>query len=641
MIRLFDPKSLFTAKASRRRSHETAALLAGIRDDWSKLKPCGDDELRRRSDDLRDAALIRLDRFDESTLRTAFALTAESIRRSLSLDPYDVQILAGLALARGQVAEMQTGEGKTIAAAFPAFALSLAGRGVHVVTANSYLARRDCEELRPVFERLGVSCGRIDSDVSAAEKSSAYRCDITYGPGYEFGFDYLRDQIALRNASPTRPGEECLRLLRGEPGSSRNTLQRGLPFSVIDEVDNVLIDDAGSPLLLSGPAGNTACDVDVHVAARAVAERCCPGTDYRVDSATGTVQLTEAGRLRIWEDADALPLKQLVRPWSIYVEQAIRARELFRRDVHYVVRDDCVQIVDSSTGRIFGERVWRDGLHQAIEAREDLPITAEKTTLATVTRQRYYRLYRGRCGMTGTAFGSEAEFQDFYQLGVTSIPTRLPSRRTILPTRFFGNAESRWAAVAAEVQRRHGCGQPVLIGTRTISESESLAEKLKSAGIPFALLNGKQDADEADVISQAGSIGAVTIATSMAGRGTDICPDEEALSRGGLHVIAAGHHDSSRIDRQLVGRSGRQGSPGSAQFFVSGDDDLIARHASWLRQQMQHSAGKGGEVRLDLTRPVLKLQKQIERQSFLARRRLFQQDQHRDSVMAKLSGDQS
>ncbi|MBC8291014.1 MAG: preprotein translocase subunit SecA, partial [Planctomycetes bacterium] len=329
------------------------------------------------------------------------------------------------------------------------------------------------------------------------------------------------------------------------------------------------------------------------------------------------------------------------RPWSIYIEQALRAKELFRKDIHYVVKDDSVCIVDGSTGRIFEERVWRDGLHQAIEAREGVPITAEKHTLATVTRQRFYRLYSGRSGMTGTASGSEVEFESFYQLGVTPIPTRIPSQRKLTPTRFFGTADAKRTAIAADVKQRHASGQPVLIGTRSIAESELLAEKLRSLGVPFELLNGKQDAEEADVVSRAGLAGAITIATSMAGRGTDICPDEAALRRGGLHVIAAGHHNSSRVDRQLVGRAARQGNSGSAQFFVSGDDELVARHSTWLRRQMQHSAGKGGEVRLDLSRPVRKLQQQVERQDFLARRRLFHQDQYRDSVMAKLNGEKS
>ena len=629
------------ASASPLRGQADAALIAKIHETRAALRSTDDRELQCRAEQLRDATLIRRDRFNEQTLQSAFALTAESIRRSLNIEPFDVQLQAGLALVRGEVAEMQTGEGKTIAAAFPALALSLAGRGVHVVTANAYLAQRDCAELRPIFERLGVSCGLIDSRLSPAEKTASYRCDITYGPGYEFGFDYLRDQVALHAAPESRPGEDFLRVLRGQPEPKHDTAQRGLPFAVIDEVDNVLIDDASSPLLLSGPGGDTAEDAVVHLAARDLASRLTPDIDYRVTASTGQVRLTQAGHARIWDDEATLPLKQLIRPWHVYVEQAVRARALYRRDVQYVVRDDKVCIVDESTGRIFDERVWRDGLHQAVEARENVPITAEKQTLATITRQRFYRLYTGLSGMTGTATGSESEFESFYRLSVTAIPTRRPCQRMILPTRFFGSAAAKWSAIAADIQTRHKNAQPVLVGTKSIAHSEVLAAKLESLGVSFELLNGKQDEDEAEIVSRAGASGAVTIATNMAGRGTDISPDETALNRGGLHVIAAEHHDSSRIDRQLVGRAARQGNPGSAQFFVSGDDELIVRHADWLRRQMQHSAGKGGELRLDLTRPVRKLQQQVERQSYLARRSLFHQDKYRDDVMAKLTGEQS
>lgn len=630
-----------SSAASLSRGQADAALIAKIHATWCVLRRLDDRELRGRAEQLRDGTLIRPDRFQDETIQTAFALTAESIRRSLSIEPFDVQFLSGLALVRGQVAEMQTGEGKTIAAAFPAFALSLAGRGVHVVTANAYLAGRDCEELRPVYERLGISCGLIDSEISPDDKTAAYRCDVTYGPGYEFGFDYLRDQIALRAAPESRPGEDFLRVLRGQPDPERNTIQRGLPFAVIDEVDNVLIDDASSPLLLSSPGGDTAEDAEVHLAARDLTSRLTADIDYRVVASTGHVRLTESGHPRIWDNEESLPLKKLIRPWHVYVEQALRAKTLFRRDVQYVVRDDKVCIVDESTGRIFDERVWRDGLHQAVEAREGVPITAEKQALATVTRQRFYRLYSGLSGMTGTATGSESEFESFYRLNVTPIPTRLPSRRKLLATRFFGSADAKWAAIAGDIQARHKNGQPVLVGTKSIAHSEQLAAKLEALGISFELLNGKQDEDEAEIVSRAGESGAVTIATNMAGRGTDISPDTKALQCGGLHVVAAEHHDSSRIDRQLVGRAARQGNPGSAQFFVSGDDELIVRHADWLRPQMRHSAGKGGELRLDLTRSIRKLQQQVERQSYLARRSLFHQDKYRDSVMSKLNGEQS
>jgi preprotein translocase subunit SecA len=598
-----------------------------------------DSALRARADVLRDRCIGRDRIANEESLVQAFALVSESIRRSLGVTPFDVQILAGAALVRGEVAEMQTGEGKTITAAFPVFTMSLFERGVHMVTSNSYLSQRDRDELAPVYERLGASVGLISSDRTIDEKRTAYACDITYGPGYEFGFDYLRDQIAIREQPVTRLGDDFLSVLRGKTKSRRRTMQRNLKFAVIDEVDNVLIDDGNSPLLLCGPSAGDAPDADLHLAARDLAARMVENTDFVMRA--GQIQWTDLGHAAIWEDRDQLPLKQLVRPWLSYVEQAVRAQSFYRRDVHYVVREKKVCIVDESTGRIFAERSWRDGLHQAIEAAESVPITAENQPLARITRQRFYRQYANLAGMTGTAQGSEREFSLFYGLPVSVIPTRLPSQRSIQPTRFFADADSKWIAVAKETYKRHQVGQPVLMGTRSIARSELISNHLEQLGIPHQLLNGIQDADEAQIVANAGQVGMVTIATNMAGRGTDIKPDKAAFDRGGLHVIATEFHDDSRIDRQLLGRSARQGNPGSAQMFVSADDELFVRHSSSIRSVMSRASTQNGEITADLTRPVRKVQQQVERQQFLQRRQLFYQDRHRDTVMAKLMGVQS
>jgi preprotein translocase subunit SecA len=583
-----------------------------------------DSAMRARADVLRDRCVGRERMPDEDSLVQAFALVSESVRRSLGVSPYDVQILAGSALVKGEVAEMQTGEGKTIAAAFPAFTMSLFERGVHMVTSNAYLSERDRDELAPAYERLGASVGLISSDMSLDEKRSAYACDITYGPGYEFGFDYLRDQISIREQPTTRLGDDCLSLLRGQTESRQRTMQRSLRFAIIDEVDNVLID---------------APDADLHVAARALATHLAQDTDYAMKG--GSVHWTDLGHSAIWEGKEHLPLKQLIRPWITYVEQALRARHFYRRDVHYVVRENKVCIVDESTGRIFEERSWRDGLHQAIEAAEGVPITAENQPMARITRQRFYQQYSHLAGMTGTARGSENEFSLFYRLPVTVIPTRLPSQRSILNTRFFTSSDSKWVAVAKEIHKRHQVGQPVLIGTRSIARSEVISGLLDQLSVPHQLLNGVQDADEAEIVANAGQVGMVTIATNMAGRGTDIKPDDDAFNRGGLHVIATEFHDASRIDRQLLGRAARQGNPGSAQMFVSADDELFVRHSSSMRGVMSRAATKNGEITADLSRSVHRIQQQVERQHFLQRRQLFYQDRHRDTVMAKLMGVQS
>lgn len=630
---------MLTALRSRIRSRKPAptavsvesALIARVREIERALLDVEDRELKDRVDDLRGEVELTQHLSDDIIAR-AFGLIGLAARRTLGIGFYDVQLQAGLALVRGQVAEMQTGEGKTFAAAFPAVVLSLFGRGVHVATSNAYLAERDCELLKPLYEMLGATAGITLTQTASEQKRAAYQCDITYGPGCDYGFDYLRDQVTLRQSPDSKLGEDFLAILRGQSRAVTPTLQRGLNAVVVDEIDNVLLDDACSPLLISNFSDKPAPDAAAHQAAKSLVDQLVAGQDFSHDRLTGAIRLTEVGLSRIWENADALPLRVVVRPWQSYVEQALRAKYIFRRDVNYIVREGKVVIVDESTGRIFEERSWRDGLHQAVEAREGLAINAEKDSLATVTRQRFYRNYETLCGMTGTATGSEDEFRQIYRLGVTQIPTHRPNRRSLLPPRYFVTAEAKWLAIAHEVERLHARGQPVLIGSRSIVKSEHLAELLKSRGIDMQLLNGKQDADEAEIISAAGRAGAVTIATNMAGRGTDIKPDDDALSRGGLHVIVTEHHDAQRIDRQLVGRAARQGDVGSAQYFVSADDDLLLRYGDWLRRVMQRAAPQTGstDLREDFSTAVRTVQIEAERQRYLERRQLFLEDNRRN-----------
>ena len=331
-----------------------------------------------------------------------------------------------------------------------------------------------------------------------------------------------------------------------------------------------------------------------------------------------------------------MPLNVLQRPWNRYIDNALHAKILLRRDVHYVVNDEKVVIVDQSTGRLFADRTWSDGLHQAVEACEGINITAEAPALGRVTRQRFTRLYPTRCGMSGTVVESANEFSEFYKWSVRPVPPRLKSRRSRLPNRFFSNAEAKWNAIAGDILERQETGQPVLIGTRSIQASEHLAELLTIAGVPFQLLNGLQDADEAAIISDAGRAGAVTIATNMAGRGTDIRPDEHALAAGGLHVIVTEHHDSIRIDRQLVGRAARQGQPGSAQFFVSAEDDLVVRFGEDVAQKMRR--GKSGELSRNFTTAMRQVQQRAELEGYRQRRRLFQADHHQDILLTRIAG---
>ena len=618
------------------------ALVASIRRLETQLMEVSPQDLKDRADELRARRFQRRpDWFSDDVLTEACALACVAARRTLGHSLYDVQLLSGLAMTRGSVAEMATGEGKTFAAVIPAFIHSLAGRGVHVCTSNEYLSQRDCEQLQPLFEFLDTSCGHIAAQQAPADKTAAYRCDITYGAGAEFGFDYLRDQTALRQTPQTRLGEDFLGILRGCGQSLQTTLQRELAVAIVDEIDNVLIDDAGSPLLLSGQPDGLATDAEAHLAALQLANDLVEGHELHVDSGLGSIHLTDAGKIRVWEATDSAPLKCLLRPWTIYVEQAIRAQMLFRRDVQYVVRDGEVVIVDQSTGRLFEDRTWRDGLHQAIEARENIPITGEKQGLARITKQRYFRLYPILCGMTGTAAGSEREFAEFYRLSVTGIPLRKPSQRQLQPERVFASADAKWAAIARQIKQLHDAGQPVLAGTRSIAKSELLAERLADLSIPFELLNGKQNADEAEVIARAGEVGAVIISTNIAGRGTDIRLSADSLQRGGLCVLATEHHESSRIDRQLVGRAARQGEPGVGAFFLAADDDLLTRHGEWLSRAIRKSKAIKGEVAVDMSSSVHKVQLQAERSQFLQRRALFLDDGRRDVVMSRINGEAS
>jgi preprotein translocase subunit SecA len=572
---------------------------------------------------------------DHQLMARTFALIHESLRRNRGIELYDVQLMAAFAMAGGNVAEMQTGEGKTFACAPAALFHALRGRGVHVVTPNSYLARRDFELLCPVFRKLGFQIGLLPEQSPPIEKRIAYECDVTYGTGYEFGFDYLRDQLALQQRTGHRLGTHILGQLQGHLANSAGSIQRGLACAIVDEIDNVLMDDAVSPLAVSDAATGDAMDADVHRLARSILGKLVDGRDYRIAAANNSLGLTPVGIRAIHADDVPIPVHHLTRTWTEYVEQALRAHLLMHRDVHYIVRDGSVQIVDASTGRIFSDRSWRDGLHQAVEAKEGLRISTEKQPLAQITRQRFFRLYETLCGMSGTAIECRVEFQQVYGLRVTQIPLRVPSQRIVLPVRFFSHASTKWDAIADSVRQVHVTRRPVLIGTRSIQDSERLAGQLSDAGIPFQLLNGRQDAEEATVIAQAGREGMVTISTNLAGRGTDIRLHPQVAARGGLHVIVAECHESSRVDRQLIGRCARQGDPGSAQKFISAEDSLIQNHGAWLLNSMTRYADSAGEVHLDLTRHVERIQRAAERNQFAVRTRLLDADMARDSLLTR------
>lgn len=560
----------------------------------------------------------------------AIGLISEAVRRAHGFAPYGCQLLAGHVLAAGGVGEMATGEGKTLVALLPAFVFALRGKGAHVATVNPYLAERDCEFARPAFERLGMSVGLLAERAQPSAKRAAYACDVTYGVGTEFGFDYLRDQLLIQAAGCGR-APLFHEVLLGTAPPPAATVQRGHAFAVIDEADGILIDEARSPLIISTSTPAPCAAPAPYLLADKLACQLREGEHFQSDHAGGRLALTDAGRTAAARALTDEALATLRRTWTRYVEQAIHARHRLRRDVHYIVADGKVVIVDEFTGRPCPDRTWRDGLHQAVEAAAGVEICEENNSEATITRPAYFRLYDKVCGMTGTAWEAAGELQGTYGLSVHVIPLNKPNRRSLLPDRVFATRAAKLQAVAADVAERHRRGQPVLIGTRTVANSEELAEHLH--GFPFRLLNAKQDADEASIIAQAGEPGTVTIATNMAGRGAHIPLPAESERLGGLHVIGLERHESGRIDRQLIGRAARQGQPGSAQFFLSLEDELLARHAPRIAEKL---ATTGGELPAKTAVHFTRAQRKVEAHDRAARHALAENDRHLDELKRAL-----
>ena len=639
------PGRILAGSSFRTRSHQVMQLLTrkhpkrfesgisipDLREKSSSAEKLSDSQLIDVANRLRGS--FHQDPDDVDATEWGFAISLEAIRRTLGMRLYDVQILAAEALAGGNVAELATGEGKTLSASPAAMLGALRGHTVHVVTPNDYLAGRDFEQLRPAFESLGISVGLLPENVPAGQKQAAYRCEVTYGTGYEFGFDYLRDRLALQQCHSLPLGTRLLEKLEGTAAPVEQ-IQGDHGIAIIDEVDNILIDEASSPLILSEGTDEEAVDAVAVRMAHDLAAELDPDSHFTVKGPA--VNLTSDGHAFVHAPTLAIPASQLRRPWSEYVHQALRARLLFQLDAHYVVEEGKVQIVDGSTGRIFSDRTWSDGLHQAVEAREGLKITAERGALQQITRQRYFQLYECLCGMTGTANGCEQEFREVFDMGTIPIPRRLPCRRIVNPIRTFASADAKWSAIAAEVLTRQNAGQPVLIGTRTIAASETLATQLQSHRIPFQLLNGRQDAEEADIISRAGQSGRVTIATNLAGRGTDIKLDEASLTAGGMHVIVSEPHELARVDRQLVGRCSRQGDPGSTTTFVSAEDHLIRQYAPWLEKPIRRSSNRQDEVSFDLGSRIARIQSEIARRQSAARMELLRRDVNRESLISEI-----
>jgi len=515
----------------------------------------------------------------------ALAVACEVVRREIGLSLHPEQIIGAIVLLDNRVAEMATGEGKTVTAILPASILAWHGRGVHVITVNDYLARRDAEITGPAYRRLGLSVGVLQNTTPHHERRAAYECAVTYAADKEVIFDFLRDRLV----SPLHPRLVPLLLeqVAGEhgaqtPGWNERVVQRGLYAAIVDEADNVLIDEAITPAIIGMdlPAEATAERSAHYIAARDVAAALTNGKHYRVDQRMRAVTLTDTGRARIAELASSLPpFWAGPRRREELVTQALVARELYRNGDEYIVKDGQIVIVDHATGRLLEGRKWQLGLHQAVEAKENLDVTEDRRTTARVSYQRFFQQYRRLSGMTGTAWEVADELWEYYRLPVVRIPTHKPVIRERLPDRVYTSESRKFEAVARRVAEYYKRRRPVLVGTRSVEASERLGQLLASYGVPVRILNAVREAEEAEIVAIAGKAGAVTVATNMAGRGTDIILDAESRALGGLVVIATERHNEARVDRQLFGRSGRQGDPGRAEVFVSLEDPLIREHA--------------------------------------------------------------
>jgi preprotein translocase subunit SecA len=597
-------------------------------------------------------------RYMDRILPEAFAAVREAAKRTLGMRHYDVQLIGGIVLHQGNIAEMKTGEGKTLVATLPSYLNALAGKGVHVVTVNDYLAKRDAEWMSPVYNYLGLSVGYLQNQMEKEERKEMYSKDITYGTNSEFGFDYLRDNMVF---------------------SKDDKVQRGLFYAIVDEADSILIDEARTPLIISGPSEES---VDVYYIADGIVRQLKKDRDFKVEEKTKTATLTDEGIRRVEE---IVKKTTGLKDFNLYdpkysdllhaIIQSIRAHHLFKRDIDYVVKDGKVVIVDEFTGRIMPGRRWSDGLHQAVEAKERVKIEAENQTLATITLQNYFRLYKKLAGMSGTAETEAAELKEIYGLDVVVIPTNKPVIRKDHPDLIYKTKRAKFEAVIREIERNYKIGRPVLVGTNSIEDSEHLSKLLRKRGIPHQVLNAKHHEREAEIVAQAGRLGAVTIATNMAGRGTDILlggnpeflakkelkekgitPErvgeekyrgiyEETLKKykeitekekekvkelGGLYIIGTERNESRRIDNQLRGRAGRQGDPGESRFFLSLEDNLLRLFGSDRIKKMMEMMNVPEDEPIThkmVSKALENAQRRVEEQNFQIRKRLLEYDE--------------
>jgi preprotein translocase subunit SecA len=520
--------------------------------------------------------------FTVGTVARGFALVREASHRTIGQRHFDVQLLGGRLLLKNVVAEMDTGEGKTLTATLPACMVALAGSPVHIVTVNDYLAARDAEEMGPIYRTLGLSVGVIVQGMTPEARRAAYACDVTYCTNKELVFDYLKDRLLVAGYADTLHLE--VQRLTDAGTTAGRLLLRGLHYAIVDEADSVLIDEARTPLIIAG-YGNDQYERQIYEQALETARHLQHGRDFHLDSRERTVRLLSEGQDHARCSTEIFGgLWKGRRRREEFIRQALTALHLFQRDKHYLVQNEKVQIIDEYTGRVMPDRTWERGLHQMIEVKEGCPLGRRQETLARISYQRFFRRYLRLAGMTGTAHEVAGELWAVYRLGAVRVPRNRPARRRNQGERVFATAADRWDAAVKTIGSTHSQGRPVLVGTRSVAASEHLSGLLQQAGLPHRVLNARQDREEAEIIAEAGRVGRITVATNMAGRGTDIKLPPAVAENGGLHVIATERHDARRIDRQLYGRCGRQGDPGTYQSLISLEDELVTAHAGALRR---------------------------------------------------------
>jgi preprotein translocase subunit SecA len=617
-----------------------ASLLPQIAEMEPGLMKLNDHELRKRSLSLRYRAksgepLPRL-------LPEAYALVREAGRRTINMRHFDVQILGGIAMFHRSIVEMQTGEGKTLCATLPMYLYSLAGKSCHLATVNDYLARRDAEWMGPIYKALGVKVGVIETPMTQPERRKNYACDVVYGTAKEFGFDFLRDRLLLRRI---REGQTDIlggMLGQRQGGGAESPVQGEPYFALVDEADSILIDEARTPLIIGAlPTDEEKLAVECYKWASGVVDEFDEDDDYEYDHEKKTVELTREGRLKVRALAmpDAMDTVGMFHIYR-YVERAIKVEREFIYERQYVVRDGEIVIVDEFTGRLSEGRKWRDGIHQAVEAKQGVDVTVATGQAARVTVQDFFLRYERLAGMTGTAKSSSGELRKIYKVHVVIVPTNRPVIRQRLPDMVFGCDDDKWEAIAEEVAAMHEQGRPVLIGTRSIDKSEHLSKLLNDRGIGHQILNANHIAAEAEIVANAGLAGKVTVSTNMAGRGTDIKLGEGVKELGGLHVVCTEMHDAARIDWQLRGRCGRQGDPGSWRQYLALDDELLETGLGPKKAKRYEALGKATRGSYNhLNGLFRRAQRKVERRHFRDRRALMYFEKQRKKMQQQMGQD--